>query len=106
MRAAGGVAPMSENEPLAPFYWRNEPAGALGEAMVRYINGDTVTVRDVVFIRAYIRQWIAAAIWDQVAFGLKAVALENLRADVDGLTSVGAIYIWIARAEQWGFNPI
>ena len=89
-----------------PLYWRNEPAGTLGEAMVRLLNGEPLTIRDVAFIRAYCRQWITAAVWDQVSEGAKKAALAELRAGVSELVTAGAIHQWMARTVQWGLSPL
>ena len=83
----------------APGFWMNETSGVLRPAIEAYLCGDLLYEHQVAAIRAYFRQWIAAD-WRG------GEALEELRADLDGLTSRAAIDAWLDKAEPLGIDPL
>ena len=52
------------DSPNAPKYWIYEQGDELKPAITAYMNGERLTVRQVAFIRAYLRQWIDSPAWD------------------------------------------
>ena len=90
---------MSDRELIVPNYWLHETSGMLYDAIRTYFNGDAMTPKQIDYMRAYLRQWIANPAW----IGNKVV---ELRAAIDGLTSRQAIERWLDVAEQEGIDPI
>ena len=81
-----------------PGHWRHETTGVLRPAIMRYLNHDMLESSHIAAIRAYLRQWIGSPSWDD--------DVDELRADVDGLTSREAIDAWIGRAVEAGCDPL
>ena len=50
--------------PEAPKYWMYEQGGELGPAMLGYLKGDELSIRDLRLIAAYLRQWVDSPAWD------------------------------------------
>jgi hypothetical protein len=76
----------------------DETSGVLKPAIQAYLSGDPMTEVEVEVVRAYLRQWIEAPVWKG--------ALEQLREDIDGLTSREAISDWLDLAEEEGIDPL
>ena len=57
-----------------PGYWMHEISGVLAPAVKAYLTGGAMTPGQIAAMRAYVRQWIDAPIWDQ-----------NPKATVNGL---------------------
>jgi len=88
-------------EPMAlPGFWKDEESGVLLPAIEAYLNSEPMTPDQIAAMRAYLRQWVNAPGW------VGGVALDNLRAGVDQLTSVEMIRAWVALAEQIGIDPL
>jgi hypothetical protein len=49
--------------PQPPKYWTFEPR-ELGVAVHAYMAGKDLTVRDVLLMRAYLRQWVDSPVWE------------------------------------------
>ena len=58
-----GTLPPADS-PQAPKYWMYEEGDQLKPAIVAFINGERLTVRQVAFMRAYLRQWIESPVWE------------------------------------------
>jgi hypothetical protein len=82
-----------------PGYWMYETSGALRPAIVAYLQGDELTPAEIAAIRAYLRQWIMADVW-------QGPAIDALRAAIDGLTSRQAIRRWLDIALDENIDPI
>ncbi|HYJ44057.1 MAG TPA: hypothetical protein VEW06_06335 [Xanthobacteraceae bacterium] len=81
----------------APGYWLYETSGVLQPAVRSYLRGDDLSAGQIAALRAYLRQWIYAPVWEDVA---------ELRASTDGLTSRAAIAAWLDRANELGIDPL
>jgi hypothetical protein len=49
--------------PQPPKYWTFEPP-ELSVAIHAYMAGEDLTVRDVVLMRAYLKQWVDSPVWE------------------------------------------
>jgi hypothetical protein len=92
-------APQIARHGQAPGYWRNETSGVLRPAIVAYLEGDELAPAEIAAIRAYLRQWIMAPGWD-------GPAVDELRRQVDELTSRQAIKAWLHHALNEGIDPL
>lgn len=99
---------MTAREADGPGYWMYEISGVLRAAVGAYLNDEPMTAQDIAAMRAYLRQWIGAPIWDQNphAGPQERVWLAQMRARVDGLTSRAAINRWIDEATDQGLDPL
>lgn len=77
----------------------NETSGVLRPAVTAYLNGEAMTPEQIAAMRAYLRQWIAGP-WGPEP------EVEQLRRDVDKLTTRTAIRHWLDRAERWNIDPL
>lgn len=89
---------------MIPGYWKNETSGVLRPAVMAYLHFyldgvDTMTPEDIAAIRAYLRQWIAAP-------GFNGAGVDQLRTDIEGLTSRAAITRWLDTAADLGIDPL
>jgi hypothetical protein len=91
-----------------PGYWMWETSGVLRPAVEAYLNGEPLTPDDIAVMRAYLRQWIRAAIWDRNphASPTEKAWLAGMRDDVDELTSRAAIKRWLDLAFDHGIDPL
>ena len=97
------------DHPDAPKYWRYETGGDLRPAIERYLEHPRkVTVRDVVLIRAYIRQWIDSPVWDANphATAESRRVLAALRIRATGISNLADISAWFAAAASNGLDPL
>lgn len=91
-----------------PGYWMHETGGELAPAVMAYLEGDSLTVRQVALIRAYFRQWIYSDVWDlnpRLGDDGRGI-LAGLRSDVARLLSRKCIDAWVARAVEFGLDPL
>ena len=92
----------------APNFWMNETGGELQPAVRRYLEGQPLTIRQIVLIRAYFKQWILSPAWDanphQTAAG--AAQLAQLRKTVYQIGSREDIGKWLADAIDLGIDPL
>ena len=82
-----------------PGYWMNETSGRLRPAIEAYVKGDALNEAEIAAIRAYLRQWIEAPVW-------QGPAINDLRAGIDGLVSRQAIHDWLADAVEAEIDPL
>lgn len=83
----------------APGFWMHETSGVLRPAVEAYLTGATMRPDQIAAMRAYLRQWIFAPVWqgDEIA---------ELRRRVDGLTSREMISVWLGDAVACGIDPL
>lgn len=81
-----------------PRFWMHETSGVLRPAVVAYLSGGEMSDEHVAAMRAYLRQWIAGPFTGDVA--------DQLRTDIDGLTTRAAIAKWLRRAVAAGIDPL
>ena len=91
-----------------PGYWKNETGGRLRPAVEAYLSGEQLSPEQIATIRAYLRQWINAGVWDQNPNHTDDSRgwLDDMRSCVDGLTSQEAIKTWIKIAITLGMDPL
>ena len=103
-RPAG--APKTRRAAGMPLYWRHSSSTELAPAIRRYLRGQRLGVHDIELIQEYLRQWIYAAVWDQMSSpGIDAM-LANLRAQTGRLWTRERIRHWIETATVWGLDPL
>ncbi|HEY2535202.1 MAG TPA: hypothetical protein VGJ20_46115 [Xanthobacteraceae bacterium] len=92
----------------SPGYWMHETGGKLSPAMQRYLLRKPLSDEDIALIRAYLRQWIMAPVWDANphADNDDRWALGELRRHIDDLMSREVIDCWIDWAIDEGFDPL
>jgi hypothetical protein len=85
-----------------------ETSGMLRPAIEAYLNHEPMTPEHIAALRAYLRQWIRAGIWDRNphAGPTEKSWLAGMRDDIDGLTSRAAIRAWLKRAIDGGIDPL
>jgi hypothetical protein len=77
-----------------------ETSGRLTPVVEAYLNGKTLSPEQVQLMRAYLRQWIDADVWecdDKVA---------ELRRKVREIESRKDIEIWLDQAMEVGIDPL
>lgn len=90
-----------------PGFWRNETSGILAPVVEDYINGRQLDAGGISTLRAYLRQWICADVWDMFPIGGSPTPeLTDLRRAVDGLTTQRAIRDWLWKALEIGIDPL
>jgi hypothetical protein len=89
----------SPDSPLAPKYWRYETGGQLVPAVEKYLRGEALSVREVRWIAAYLRQWIASPVWG-------ADGIARLRTSVERIQSRSDITNWLDAALALGIDPL
>jgi hypothetical protein len=91
---------------LGPRYWRDETSGKLAHAVGVLVGGRReLTTEEFGYLRAYIRQWVNARIWDRNPYGQPG-ELDGLRDAVNSLTNRAQIQMWLARALALGIDPL
>ena len=80
-------------------YWMREIRGVLRPVVERYLHGEELGARDIVVMRAYLRQWIFAD-------GFIGDEIVDLRADVDRITDQRSLTRWLERAMDAGVDPL
>lgn len=98
----------SPSSPAAPKYWQNEQGGELQPAVLAFLHGDVLTVREVALMRAYLKQWIDSPVWNMNphinADGL--AELEAMRKQVQAIVSERDIRECIGQMVGAGMNPL
>jgi hypothetical protein len=91
-----------------PGYWMWETSGVLQPAVVAYLEGRELSAEHIAALRAYLRQWIRAKVWDRNphAGAKEKEWLAGMRDDVDELTTRHAIARWLRQAEEHGLDPL
>ena len=99
----------SRDAPDAPKFWRNETSGQLAIAVRAYLdNPEAMTLREIAYMRSYLRQWIESPAWDAnpAHNDRSRNALEALRADVGRIVNGRAIHAWLRAALMEGIDPL
>jgi hypothetical protein len=89
-------------------YWMYETSSVLRPAIEAYLGGGPLTLHHIATLRAYLRQWVRATIWDRNphAGPTEKAWLAGMRDDVDELTSREAIERWLDTALDHGIDPL
>lgn len=82
-----------------PKYWMRETGGGLRVAVAHYLNREPLSDEEIGLIRAYLKQWIDAQVWDDED-------VKDLRATVDAIASRSAIDRWLYQADQIKIDPL
>jgi hypothetical protein len=82
-----------------PGYWVNETSGQLKPAIEAYLFGKSMTEAQIAAMRAYLRQWIEAPLW-------QGAEVHELRRRIDNLVSYQAIGDWLRDADAIGIDPL
>lgn len=92
----------------APSYWMHETSGVLRPAVEAYLNQRPMSKKQIAAMRAYLRQWIAAPLWDQNphATAYHRAWLDQMRLRVDGLKDLEEIDRWLSDAIDAGIDPL
>ena len=92
----------------APGYWMDEISGVLRPAIIAYFHGCELSADQIAALRAYLRQWIMAPVWDANPYAGDAdrARLARLRTAIAGLTSREAISGWLDEAVDQGLDPL
>lgn len=81
-----------------PGFWMKETSGVLQPAVIAYLKGDWLSQSQVVAIRAYLRQWMAA---DWKGGDL----VGELRRDLDEIHTRSDIDAWVDKASEIAIDP-
>jgi hypothetical protein len=87
----------------------DESTGRLAVAVRSYLdNPEGMTLREVAFMRAYLRQWIESPAWDLNPShdAASRAALEALRINVGRIVSAQGIRDWMRDARMAGIDPL
>ena len=103
VRATGGP-PMNPEilnpeDPRAPKYWRTETSGVLIPLMETYLAGEPLDQKQVITMRAYLRQWIYSPVW----IGQK---IDTLRRRIDLIETNKDVRDWLELALDAGIDPL
>lgn len=82
-----------------PFHWRHKAPPGLIFAITAYLNGHPLSAADMAALQAYLRQWIEAP-------GFRGFTVDELRREVDGLTTRKAVTAWLHKADSAGVDPL
>ena len=99
----------SPGSALAPRYWRDETSGHLARAIRSYLdNPDAMTLQEIGYLRAYLRQWVESPAWDaNPADDAESRAeLALLRGSIDGIRDGRGISRWLHAALDAGIDPL
>jgi hypothetical protein len=88
-----------EQEPRGPGYWMHETSGLLRPAVVAYLSGGPMTAEQITLVRAYLRQWIDAPVW-------QGSSVDLLRATVGNLLTRENIESWLEIAALEWIDPL
>jgi hypothetical protein len=85
-----------------------ETSGRLWPAIAALVDGRELSAEDIAILRAYFRQWVCAAIWDENPHGGAAYRewLAAMRKRVDEPTTRAAIEAWIDELTRGGMDPL
>jgi hypothetical protein len=77
----------------------HETGGVLRAAVAAYLTGGPMTGAQIAYMRAYLRQWIAAPGW-------QGPDIDALRMAIDRLATRVEIAAWLERAMDAGIDPL
>ena len=83
-----------------PGFWMYETGEELKPAILAYLNDLPLTSRQVVLIRAYLRQWIEAGAW------MQSPGLIRLQSRVSEIQTRQDIHAWLSQAMDEGIDPL
>jgi hypothetical protein len=85
-----------------------ETSGVLRPVIEAYLRGEPMTQPQIAVMRAYLRQWVCAPMWNTNPHaGREEHAwLARMRARIDDLTSRKAINDWLEDAVDGGLDPL
>jgi hypothetical protein len=91
-----------------PGYWMHETSGVLRPAIEAYLAGGAMSPQHITVMRAYLRQWIMASVWDENphATAAERVWLTDMRMRIDRLTTRQAIAAWLDDVIDAGLDPL
>jgi hypothetical protein len=91
-----------------PGYWKHETSGRLWPAIAAYVDGKELSAEEIAILRAYFRQWVCCAIWDENphAGAVEREWLAGMRQRVDELTTRPAIDAWLEDLMNGGIDPL
>jgi hypothetical protein len=91
-----------------PGFWRHEAFGELKPAVEAYLKRETLTLRQIALVRAYLCQWIGSGIWDAngAAGFIDRARLRDLRQRAGRIVTVADIDEWLALALNEGIDPL
>jgi hypothetical protein len=92
-------APQVARAGIGPGYWMNEQSGKLKPAVLAYLKGEKLDDVQIGFIRAYLRQWIDAPMW-------QGDEIEELRQSVLGVCDRATIKDWLDDALKANIDPL
>jgi len=87
----------------------HETTGALKPAVEAYLIGSApLTLIQIAALRAYLRQWIKAPVWDLNPYASPEdrAMLADLRHRIDQLNDRASINRWLHDAEALGMDPL
>ena len=92
----------------APLYWMHETSGFLEPAIVAYLHREPLDEMQISILRAYLRQWIDATVWNDNPFAANSdqQTIDELRAAVKHLATREDIEGWLHRALEIGIDPL
>lgn len=86
----------------------HETGGELQPAVSAFLNGETLTIRQIALIRAYLKQWIDSPVWNMnphmTTEGLEE--LEAIRKQVHAIVSDRDIRECIGQMVGAGMDPL
>ena len=90
-----------------PGYWMNEEGGELKPAIERYLN-NCADRADVPILRAYLRQWVCATVWDENPHRVSGRygMLALLRQRVNEIRTVADVHEFLELLELEGIDPL
>lgn len=88
------------DHPNAPKYWKHETGGELGPAVLQYLSGKSLTLRDVALMKAYLRQWVNSPAWG------RSTLLDALRESVAQIRNRDDLERCISATVDLGMDPL
>jgi hypothetical protein len=82
-----------------PGYWMLETSGQLRGPVMRYLENKPMTPADIAAMRAYLRQWIMAPMWE-------GPGIDELRANVATIADRKSLRAWLETAIDHGIDPL
>lgn len=92
-----------------PHYWMHERSGVLAPVVKAFINGEALSPRQIMIMRAYLAQWILSPTWDENPYRQPESPvnkLQELRAGISRLDTVEDLQKWIDVAVMEGLDPL
>ena len=96
------------DHPDAPKYWVHETSGVLPRVVKKYLGGSSLCPMDVMYMRAYFRQWAFSLVWDRNPHRTPESERElaDLRRRIDDIKDARSIYQWLKLATAMGMDPL